>query len=331
MTFTVGVVGAGGISRAHGMAWRSFQDVNLVVYSLEGAEKFAQEFDATVVDTLEELLASCDLVDVITPTPSHFEVVEAALRAGKDVICEKPLCRTTQQARDLVALATELGRTIHPAHVVRYFPQYAAMSAQIADGTLGELAVLRFQRTSAFPLDRGWYSDMEASGGITVDLMIHDLDQATWLAGPVTQVYAQQRAADDPDPTQTSHVVLTHANGAVSHCRGLWGPQGLEFWYSFHVAGKDGMLKYDSRVENGFRLSGGSAGSGASGVDSSMFDDPYAAELHDFVSAWRDGTTPRVTMADGVTAIALAEAASLSAETGEPVDFTAFLEGSNAR
>lgn len=329
MTLTVGVVGAGNISRAHGKAWRTLDDVDLVVHSYEGAEEFAATFGATKVDGLDELLAASDLIDVVVPTYDHYDVVKAALQAGKDVICEKPLARTSEQARELVALAEELGRTIYPAHVVRYFPQYASARQVVADQGLGQLAVLRFQRTGNFPLNRGWYSDFELSGGITMDLLVHELDQAVWFAGPVQTVFAQHRTTDQPTLVETSQIVLTHTSGAITHLRGLWGPPETDFWYTFHVSGKDGTLRYDSRLETGFTLSGTADDAGLNAVGTSMFNDPYTAEITDFVRSWRDGTPARVSAQDGVTAVALAEAAQLSAQTNAPVDFTAFIEGSN--
>src|SRR5699024_8565447 len=145
--------------------------------------------------------------------PAHPEIVRAALDADKDVICEKPLALDPADARDLAAHAERTGRTLFPAHVVRFFPQYAAAERAIATGAVGRLAVLRFERTGSLP-DRAWYADDELSGGIVMDQMIHDIDQALWLAGPVERVYAQQSIASSDTAVRTAHVVLTHRSGA---------------------------------------------------------------------------------------------------------------------
>ena len=326
--FTVGLVGAGGISTAHAAAWQSIEGATLQVHSLEGAERFAETYGVPVVETFEELLETSDLICVITPTPEHAHLVERALRAGKDVVCEKPLARTTADAQHLINVAAETGRRLFPAHVVRYFPQYAAAQRTVAAGGLGDLAVLRFTRAVPYPFDRGWYSDPVQSGGITMDLMIHDLDQALWLAGPVSTVYAQRRTADDPHPTETAHVVLTHASGAVSHCRGLWTVPKAPFWYTFSVSGTTGQLRYDSREEIGYALTGSLDTPPPSTPSTvALAGDPYAAEIADFVRAWRTGEPAQVSTDDGLIAVALAEAAQLSIQTDAPVDFPTFLKG----
>ncbi|MGO1567599.1 MAG: Gfo/Idh/MocA family protein, partial [Brachybacterium sp.] len=167
----VGIVGTGGISRAHLPGWTEL-GAALHCYSLAGAEEFAAESGAIVHGTLEELLAAVEVVDVCAPTPAHPEIVRAALDAGKDVICEKPLALDPGEARDLVEHAERAGRSLFPAHVVRYFPQYAAAKRAIDTGAVGNLAVLRFERTGSLP-DRAWYADEELSGGIVMDQMIH--------------------------------------------------------------------------------------------------------------------------------------------------------------
>src|SRR5699024_8995040 len=143
-------------------------------------------------------------------TPAHPEIVRAALDADKDVLCEKPLALDPAEARDLVAHAERAGRTLFPAHVVRFFPQYAAARRAIDTGAVGQLAVLRFERTGSLP-DRSWYADDDLSGGIVVDQMIHDIDQALWMAGPVERVYAQQSIDRKSTRLNSSHVSISYA------------------------------------------------------------------------------------------------------------------------
>lgn len=317
----VGVVGTGGISRAHLPGWAEL-DVELHCYSLEGAEQYAAESGASVHSTLEELLAAVDLVDITAPTPAHPEIVRAALDAGKDVICEKPLALDPADARDLLDHAERVGRTLFPAHVVRYFPQYAAAKRAIDTGAVGTLAVLRFERTGSLP-DRDWYADEALSGGIVMDQMIHDIDQALWLAGPVERVYAQQSIAASDPAVRTAHVVLTHRSGAISHCRGFWGPAGTEFRYTFDLSGDGGQLQYDSTKDPGIMFDAVASARHASGdgflPDVSTLRDPYAAEIVEFVTALADGGPARVDAADGVRAVEVADAALESLRTGRSI------------
>ncbi|MGP9537149.1 Gfo/Idh/MocA family protein [Brachybacterium sp. AOP43-C2-M15] len=317
----VGIVGTGGISRAHLPGWTEL-GAELHCFSEAGAEEFSAATGARVHASLEELLAAVDVVDVCTPTPSHPGIVRAALDADRDVVCEKPLALSPEEARDLVAHAERVGRRLFPAHVVRYFPQYAAAKRAIDTDAIGTLAVLRFERTGSLP-DRSWYADDELSGGIVMDQMIHDIDQALWMAGPVEQVYAQQSVAGADSDVRTAHVVLTHRSGALSHCRGFWGPTGTRFRYAFDLAGDAGRLQYDSEGDPGIVFDTVAAARQSSGdgflPDVSTLRDPYAAELVDFIAALRGGAPARVEPADGALAVEVSAAALESLRTGRSI------------
>ncbi|WP_152354536.1 Gfo/Idh/MocA family protein [Brachybacterium subflavum] len=316
-----GIIGTGGISRAHAPGWID-AGAELHACSLEGADAFAEQFGAIVHENLDDLLAAVDVVDVCTPTPSHPEIVHRALDAGRDVVCEKPLALRAEDARSLVEHAERVGRLLFPAHVVRFFPQYAAAKAAIERGAIGAPAVLRFERTGAMP-KQPWFADESRSGGIVMDQMIHDIDQAIWMAGPVASVFAQQNRRGEDGSLRTAHVVLTHTGGAISHCRGLWGAPGTVFRYTFSLAGDGGRLEYDSASGDGvIRDEVAAARRGADGdylPDVSGMTSPYALEILDAVATLESGATPRVSGADGVTAVEVALAALESIASGRRI------------
>lgn len=316
-----GIIGTGGISHQHAPGWTEL-GVELHCCSHAGAERFAELYGATVHATLEELLTAVDVVDICTPTPAHAEIAHAALDAGCHVICEKPLTLSAEDSRSVVEHAERAGLRLFPAHVVRYFPQYAAAKRAIDNGAIGTPAVLRYERTGAAP-QQGWYADDAASGGIVMDQMIHDLDQAIWIAGPVTSVYAQQSEGSGPELVRAAHVVLTHGSGALSHCRGLWGPPGTAFRYTFDLAGDAGRLQYDSAGDPGVVLDevAASRDSDEGGYlpDVSGMRSPYAEEIHEFVGAIRSTGDARVSAADGAYVVEVAHAAIESLRTGRRV------------
>jgi len=325
----IGLVGAGGIAYAHMPGLLRLGSV--VVYAQDGAPELAAAFASaasaagtsiTVVDSLDELLAAVDLVDVVTPTFAHAEVVRAALAAGKDVVSEKPLARTDADAADLTERARTAGRQLYPAHVVRFFPAYVRLKEAVTTGLLGDLAVLRFVRSGAFPTRTPWFADRALSGGIVMDQMIHDIDIARWVAGEVVRVSAVSvRGGTDAEPVEAAHVLLTHASGAISHVAGIWGPQHLGFSTEYSVTGTLGSLSHSSRAEQDY-VADLAAPEALDGflpqVDPA--DDPYGTELQEFVAAFAGGTAPRVTAEDGVAAVRIANAALESLETGQPVD-----------
>jgi predicted dehydrogenase len=324
----VGIVGAGGISHSHAPHWVTL-GADVSVFSVVGAESLAAEFGLRVIPTLEELLDAVDVVDICTPTATHAALSIAAIRAGRHVLCEKPFGRTTAQAQAIAAEARAARARgfdvqVYPAHVARFFPEYAALHDAIERGQIGTPAVLRFSRGGAGATS-DWFFDDAESGGIILDQMIHDLDQARWIAGEVTRVYAVQNppTVDGRVPRNVvAHVTLTHASGAISHVQGVWGPPGMEFRTSFDVAGSGGTVRFDSTdrgtVDENLAVS---TTANSYLPPTTAEESPYFAEIREFARAFEGGPPPRVTLEDGVIAVALAEAARESIATGAPVDF----------
>jgi predicted dehydrogenase len=324
----VGLIGAGGIARAHLPAWLELgARVTVFTHDDSGARLAAEYADGRVrvARTLEELLEGSEAVDVCTPTHTHREVALAALRAGRHVACEKPLALTPADVEEMIAEADRAGVLLFPGHVVRYFPEYAAMADAVARGAVGRPAVLRFTRTGTYPVWSPWFADPTLSGGILVDQMIHDFDFARLLAGDVVRVHAQVRGHQEaPAPAgcvAAATAVLTHASGAISHVHGVWGLPDAQFRTTFRIAGRDGVLQHDSAQTKAFRvISQGGRADGEGIPATNLTESPFLTELREFASAVAGGPAPRVTARDGLEAVRIAVAASESARTGVSVE-----------
>jgi len=319
----IGLIGAGGISNSH-LPHLLALGADVYVYSEEGAPDLVARYGGTVVDTLDELLALVDYVDVATPTFTHHALVKRALEAGKHVISEKPLARTDSEAAELVELAASTGKSLYPAHVVRFFPEYVRLYEAVKSGSLGDLAVLRFSRSGAFPTRTPWFADRALSGGIIMDQMIHDLDIARWVAGEVTRVSAVSSQAGTAEaPVEAAHVLLTHESGAISHVAGLWGPAHLPFTTEYSVTGTLGSLEHSSAAERNY-VSNLAVAVEQGGLlpDVDPAENPYFVELREYTQSFAGGAEPRVTVKDGAAAVRIANAALTSLETGQPVDLT---------
>ncbi|MGX1584145.1 Gfo/Idh/MocA family protein [Microbacterium sp. NPDC055502] len=320
-TLTVGLIGAGGISRVHADAWRAL-GVRGYVTSLDGAEEIAAEYGFELVADVDALIELVDLVDIVTPSSTHADFALRAIARGRDVICEKPLAATAEAAAEVTAAAARAGVRLFPAHVVRYMGEYAQIKAGIEAGHVGELAVQRFSRAGSAP-QTGWFFSERAGGGVIRDLMIHDIDQALWFAGPVASVYAVQNppTVDDRVPAPvTAHVVLTHRNGVLTHLHASWVQPGMPFRTSVEVAGSAGRLRYDSAEDHTLRTDAVVPEGDADYLPPmSPEESPYYAEIADFVAAIREGRAARVAPADGIAAVAVAEAAYASIASGSAV------------
>ncbi len=315
----IGLIGAGGIAPSHVTAWLDL-GLSVINFSTGGdAAQLCERYGATEVHSLDELLERCDVVDVCTPTHTHPEIVLAAAAAGRDVVCEKPLALTSDAAQAMITACAEAGVHLYPAHVVRYFDAYAAAQRHVASGGIGQLAVQRYLRMGTRPR-AGWYADPALSGGIIFDLMIHDLDFARWIGGEVSTVFARDTdALTDPEAAVSAHVIMTHASGAVSQCTGIWRVDG-PFDTRFAIAGHSGTVNHERSTYRPFVLDSAKATGDGGYVPSTPFSEsPYLTEIREFHAAIAGGAAPRVSAADGLAAIRLAEAASESVRTGAAV------------
>lgn len=305
----VGIVGAGSIAPPHIEGWLAL-GADVCILRRTGADELAGRYGIPVVDELDALIDASEIVDIVSPTASHLNIARRAFVAGRHVVCEKPLAVTAADARAMAAAATDAGVRLFPAHVVRYFEGYHRLHEQ--RDSIGALLELTFRRTVAAP-ESAWFYSQDAGGGLIRDLMIHDLDQALWLAGPVAEVSATQ---DPPamdgivEPPVSAHVTLTHLSGAVSHIRADWFEPGTPFRSTAEVTGARGALRFDNAelgvVREGY-------------LPPASDLDPYRAQLADFLHAIRTGRDARVRAEDGVAAVELVDAAYASLASRRPV------------
>jgi predicted dehydrogenase len=320
----VGIVGAGLMGRLHAAGWAKTPACLAAVYAHypDKVQQMAHDCGTKAVDSLEALIDGVDVVDICTPTHLHYEMVLQAAAAGKHIICEKPLARTVEQAEQMIAACQKAGVKLLVAHVVRFFPEYVQAKMIVERGEIGRLGVVRLRRVSSLPAwsEDNWLMDEEKSGGMMLDLMVHDFDYARWIAGEVKSVFARS-ARRQGDQRDYALAILHHTNGALSHVEGGWAyPVGL-FRTALEVAGDGGLIEHPSgsSVPLEIRLSQTSAAQAASVPSSPLSEDPYETEIKHFYDVIVNDTEPRVTGDDGLAALRIALAAIESAQTGQRV------------
>lgn len=324
----IGIVGAGFMGSVHAAAWAACPDARLTALASGPGgppERLAQEYGMRVCADLDELLDRVDLVDVCVPTDLHHEITVRAARAGRAVVCEKPLARTPDEAAEMIAACREAGVPLLPAHVVRFFPEYAAAKAAVDAGVIGEPAVVRLTRATfqpAKPADN-WYLDEARSGGLHFDLMVHDLDYARWVAGEVVGVHARSVRAARPD-AGTDHVlaILRHAAGAISHVEASWAHPPPTFRTRVEISGTTGVLDLDSDRSAPVRptLRAGTRAGDMPLPSSPLAESPYTTQLRHFLDVVRGVAAPIVTAEDALAAVRIATAVGRSITTGRPAD-----------
>jgi predicted dehydrogenase len=322
----VGIIGAGLMGTLHAAGWAKTPASLTAIYANvpEKVRQLAHEYGTQAADSLEALIDAVDIVDICTPTHLHYEMVLKAAAAGKHIVCEKPLARTVEQAEQMIAVCREAAVKLLVAHVVRFFPEYAQAKAIVDRGEIGRVGVVRLRRVSALPTwsEDNWLMDEGKSGGMLLDLMVHDFDYARWVAGEVESVFARHVRRVLPDePRDYALVILRHTSGALSHVEGGWAyPAGM-FRTALEIAGSGGLIEHPSgsSVPLYIALTQTEDTEGSGVPTSPLIEDPYVTEIKHFYDVIANGTEPRVTAADGLAALRIGLAAIESARTGHRV------------
>jgi predicted dehydrogenase len=314
----IGLIGTGFMGSVHAAAWRACGRPVTAVLSRPGADTAGFDGARVHVD-LDDFLGDVDLVDICTPSDTHADLALAAARAGRPTLCEKPLTLDVAEALRVVAAFEAAGVPLQVAHVVRFFPEYAAARAAVLRGEIGAPAVTRLARLTFAP-DRGadsWFADEQRSGGLFFDLMIHDLDYARWLSGDVTLVHARNSGG----ARGYGIAVLTHTSGALSHVEASWAEPAPVFRTRIEIAGSRGLLACDSDETTPIvpRLHHGGAAAGTALADVSLAANPFETEVRHFLDVVEGRREPVLTPMDAVAAVQLAAAARRSAREGLPV------------
>lgn len=324
----VGVIGTGFMGTTHAAAWAK-TDAEIAGFAadtVENAQALAEEYNTGVYGDLSAMLPDVDVVDVCTPTHLHHEMVLQAASAGKDIICEKPLARTTGQAQEMVRACREAGVRLLVAHVVRFFPEYAQAQQAVANGDIGRPGVVRLTRGSYRPKKPvgNWFLDESKSGGILMDLMIHDYDYARWIAGDVESVIAKKVTQGHPDAAvDYGLAILRHRGGALSHVAGAWAYPPPTFRTGLEIAGDAGLIHFDSEatapIHNLLRAEEDGDAPDVALPSSPTSESPYTTQIREFYQVLQGDRPGRINAADGLAAVQIAEAAIESAASGRPM------------
>ncbi len=319
----VGLVGAGFMGGVHLNAYAGIPEVEVVGVAdarIEAAVAGAELLGARPYASFEELVAAEDVevVDVCLPTAFHRDLALRAADEGKHVILEKPIARTIEDAQEILEAFSGDGPRLFVGHVVRFFPEYVGIKEKIDAGDLGTIGVVRTSRRSPFLLGwNDWYADWRVSGGVLLDLVIHDFDFLRWALGEVERVYARGMLGREYNRLDYTLVTLRFESGAIAHVEGHWGYPG-PFNYSIEVAGSSALLTVDSTEAAPLELIG-EASAQDEVPDLASGKSPYEKELEHFVHCIATGEESLVRPQDACEALRISLAATESVLTGEPV------------
>lgn len=323
----IALIGAGRIGHVHAKTIAAHPQAELVLVCDpfgDAAEKLASQYGARACKDAEEVFAAKDVDAVVigSPTPLHIPHLLAAAKAGKAVLCEKPIAL---DMKDVEAAKAELDAITTPVMFGfnrRFDPSFATVHAAVEAGKIGDLEQLTIisRDPAAPPVEY-----IKVSGGIFRDMTIHDFDMARFFLGDIVEVQAIGQNLDpaikDTGDFDAAVVTLRAANGAVAtiinnrHCASGYD-QRLE------ASGREGALFAENIRATTVRLSNAEVTDAQEPYLDFFLEryaDAYRIELSAFIEAVEAGTPTPTTIDDAIKALALAEAATEAAKTGKPV------------
>lgn len=317
----IGVLHARNVVKADGARLETVFDPNTTA-----AEAVARVHGCGISASAEDAIGKADAVLIATSTATHADLIELAAKAGKPILCEKPIdlsldrvraCRKAIEGYD-VPIQIGFNRRFDPGH-------RAARNACVA-GKIGKLEqVVITSRDPGMP-PRGYTA---VSGGIFRDMTIHDFDVARFMLNDEpTEVFATGSALVDPTvgtdfgDFDSVMIVMRTADGKLCHIN---NSRRAAFGYDQRIElfGSEGMVISDNKKAHELKFYGSTTTAAAEPYLNFFIEryaEAYEAEIAAFIATIRDGRPTQATFDDGYRALVLAEAAIESAKTGKKVE-----------
>ena len=333
MTINIGLIGAGRIGRVHAehLAYR-IPGADLVAVSdifVEAAEKLASDFQipATYKDhrrIMED--KNIDAVVICSSTDTHAMMIAEAAEMGKHIFCEKPIDHNLSKIDRALAVVEQARVKLQVGFNRRFDPNFQRVREIVAAGEIGDPHILHITSRDPGPPPIEY---INVSGGIFLDMTIHDFDMARFLIGEeVEEIYATGGVMVDPKigeagDIDTAIITLRFKNGVVGTIdnsrKAIYGyDQRVEVFGSKGVVMTSNNTPHTAVVSN------------ANGVHSPLplfffierYAEAYVAEMKEFIECIQQDTAPAVTGIDGRIPVVMAYAAKKSFEENRPVKLT---------
>jgi predicted dehydrogenase len=266
----VGIVGVGFMGMIHYLAYRKVKSARVAAICSRDAKKRAGDWrgiqgnfgppgeqmnlrGVKAYERIEELLddPAIDLVDICLPPGDHARAALMAFKAGKHVLCEKPIALASGDARRMIAAAKAAGRRLLVAHVLPFHPEWAFAHSAAASGKYGCFLGGQFKRIISEPTWLKNFFDPRVVGGPMIDLHIHDAHFIRLLAGMPRRVFTCGRMRGDVAEFFTTQFEFPDRTVQVAATSGVVPQQGRSFTHAFEIQFERATLLFDFAVLDG--------------------------------------------------------------------------------
>lgn len=322
----MGILGVGRIGRLHADNVIGMPDVRLKAVAdpfLEPEEWRVRGIEASVETDLVLEDGEIEAVLICSSTPTHADLMEAAARAGKHIFCEKPIALDPDRVRQTLAVTAQAGVKVQIGFNRRFDPSFSKLRQAVVDGEIGDLHLLKIVARDPTPPPIEYVRD---SGGMFLDMSIHDFDMVRYLSGSeVEEVQALGAVLIDPaigeaGDVDTAVVVMKLANGALAVIensrKAVYGyDQRIEVLGS--RGGIEALNEVPSQVRH--RSDQGVRSQNPHYFFLQRYRQAYVNELEAFVTSIREDREPPVTGVDGLLPLLIGMAATTSMRENRPI------------
>ncbi|MHC4574536.1 MAG: Gfo/Idh/MocA family protein [Planctomycetota bacterium] len=336
----VAIVGFGFMGRMHYRCWQALEDVQAAAFcdvnpdiaerteeavgNIEGAARDVDFRRVRLYQNCQKMLAEqkLDAVSLTLPTYLHAEYSIKALQAGINVLCEKPMALNVADCNRMIEAANSSGKVLQIGHCLRFWPEYAKAKEIVAGGEYGRVIAATFQRLGTAPTWAwdNWLADQQRSGGMALDLHIHDTDFVQYLFGIPRAV--RSFGAKGPDG-RLMHILTEYIydDEKVVTAEGSWAmTPAFGFEMSFNVMLEKAALVYNSTRQPTFRIC---PAEGEAFTPELPEGDGYSLEIAHFAKRIQGEKTEQIiTLEQSRDSVKIIEAEEESVAKGKPISLT---------
>jgi len=330
-------VGLGFMGQMHYRCWKARDDAQIVaicdanknivedskkvVGNIEGAENAIDFSGINIYSDFEKMLAEekLDAISLTLPTYLHAKHTAQALESGLHVLCEKPMGLNVPECDIMIAAARSSGKVLQIGHCVRFWPEYAKTKEIVTSGEYGKVLAATFQRLSAVPTwsYENWIMNEQRSGGVVLDLHIHDTDFVQYMFGMPRAVCS---FGGKDSAGRLGHVVTQYLynNDTVITAEGGWALMpSFGFEMSFNIVQEKATIVYDCMREPALKVC---PAEGEAFTPQVQQGDGYILEIDHFVRSIKGEKVAPVTTLDASRdSVKIVEAEKESLRTGNSV------------
>jgi myo-inositol 2-dehydrogenase/D-chiro-inositol 1-dehydrogenase len=322
-----GVLGAGRIGKVHARTIAASKNAT-VAYLADAMPKAAADLAAEVgakVASVEDIIKAKDVdaILIATPTATHADLIEAGSNAGKAVLCEKPVSLSVERILACLKVVEKNKSNLMIGFNRRFDPSFAALEKRVRAGAVGNVEMVTVISRDPSPPPADY---VKGSGGLFRDMMIHDFDMARFLMGEEFVVVNAlgsalvDKAIGEAGDVDTAAVQMQTASGRIAV---ITNSRRATYGYDqrMEVHGSKGMLSARNIQNTTVELANaeGISGDPVLNFFTERYGQAYANEVLAFIDGIAKGVSARPNGFDGLQAQKLADAATVSWQTGKPV------------